>query len=69
MVSRERIQLGVQVNAGGVDEYPCAGGIQHFHIRMNLRDGDGQRGAVVYHRMLTKENNLAGRGRECVHRR
>ena len=61
MVSRERIQLSVQVNAGGVDEYPCAGGIQNFDIRMNLRDGNGERGTVVHHRMFTKEYDLAGR--------
>ena len=69
MVSGKRIKFGVQVNAGGVDEYPCAGRIQNFDIRMNLRDGNGKRGAVIHHRMLTEENDLAGRRRECVHRR
>ena len=61
MVSGKRFKFGVQVNAGGVDEYPCAGRIRNFDIRMNLCDGDSERGAVVHHRMFTKEYDLAGR--------
>jgi len=62
MVSGERIKLGVQVNVWGVDEYPCAGRLQNFDIRMNLCDGHSQRRAVINHRMFTKEDDLAGRG-------
>jgi hypothetical protein len=32
-----------------------------------LSDGNGERRAVIYHRMFAKENDLAGRG--CFHER
>ena len=67
MVGGKRIKSGLQVNAGGVDEYPCAGRIQNFDIHMNLCDGDGERGTAIHHRMFAKKNNLAGRG--CFHER
>ncbi len=69
MVGGKRIKLGVQVNAWGVDKYPCAGRIQNFDIHMNLCDGYSQRGAAIHHRMFAKENDLAGGGRGCDHER
>ena len=63
MVSGKRIKFGMQVNAWGMNPNPFAGRIQNFDIHMNLCNGNGERGAAIYHRMFAKENDLAGRGR------
>ena len=53
--------LGYKVNIWSVDKNPCVGRIQNFDIHMNLCNGDSKRGAVIYHRMFTEKDDLAGR--------
>ena len=67
MVSGKRIKFGVQGSARGVDPDPSAGRIRNFDIHMDLYNGHSQRGAVIYHRMFTEEDDLAGR--RCFHDR
>ena len=62
MVGGKRVQLGVQTNVRGVEPNPCAGIVQNFDIRMDLRDRRGQRGASVNDRVFAEEDDLAGGG-------
>ena len=64
MVGGKRGKFGVQGNVGGVDKSPWAGRVRYGHIRMNLRDGDGERGTSVDDGVFAKEDDLARGG--CV---
>ena len=67
MVGGKRVKFGVEVDIRGVDHDPCGIGVRDFDIRMNLCNGNGERGSSVNDGVLAEENDLAGRG--CVHER
>jgi hypothetical protein len=62
MAGGKRVQLGVQVNDGGVDMNTCGVGVQDLNLHMHLGHGYSQRGPVVDHCMFAEENDLAGGG-------
>ena len=62
MVGGKRVQFGVQVHARGVDPNPSAGRVRDFDIRMDLSNGNGQRGPSIDDGVFTEQDDLAGRG-------
>ena len=68
MVGGKRVKFGVEIYIWGVDPNPCAGRVGYFHIRVNVRDGHGQRGASVDDGVFAEEDDLA-RGRGVRHAR
>ena len=61
MVGRKRVQFGMEVDIRGVDPDAGAGRGQDFDIRMNLCDGNSQRGTSVNDRVFTEQNDLSRR--------
>ena len=57
----KRSQFGVQPYASGRDPDPGPGRVQNLDIRMNLRNRHGKRRAVIHHRVLAEEYDLARR--------
>lgn len=62
MVGGKRGKLGVKVNVRGVDPDSGAGAVRHVHIRMDLHDGDRQRGTSIDDGVFAEEDDLAGSG-------
>jgi hypothetical protein len=61
MVGRKRVQFGVEIDVWSVNPDSSAGRIQDFDIRMNLCDGNSQRGSSVNDRVFAEQNDLSRR--------
>jgi len=67
MVGGKRVKFGVKIDVGGVNPNPCAGRVPYLNIRMNLCNGDCERGSSVNDSVFTEEDDLAGS--RCFHER
>ncbi len=60
MVGRKCVQFSVKIHVWGVDPDASAGGVRDFNIRMDLCNGDGQRGPSIDDGVFAEQNELAG---------
>lgn len=54
MVGGKRIKFGVKIHIRGLNPDAGAGRVRDFDIRMNLCDGDSQRGSSINDGMLAE---------------